>query len=296
MSTAVRPESMGRISTPALSKLWRSKYGIDVDRFFSSGELELKAVLPYKYFRFTSAQSGDPDFYAQLMARLGYEVAEKAEFREAANHVNSADRVLDVGCGTGNFSQLCRGIYRGIDTNPLAVQDAGRLRRNVHLARVQDEGPDSYDLVTVFQVLEHVDDPKSFLQACVKCVRPGGRIVVSTPDMDGFIGHMTNEVLNYPPHHLTWWSEESLSALLEDCGCEPIGIWHEQLRRDHVRGALTALLSPRGEAHLNSSIFFRGVDLASGLLARFVYPKWNEIPFIKGHTVMVQAKKTKVAE
>jgi SAM-dependent methyltransferase len=282
----------GKISTSTLAKMWQSAFGLNVDRFFSSPEIELQPVPPYNYYRFTFARPGDGEFYGRLMRRIGYESAERSEFGEAALEIAEGEKVLDVGSGTGNFSTRCRGEYKGLETNPVAVEDAAKLGRNVHLGLVEDEVPESYDAVVAFQVLEHVDDPKEFIKACVRCLRPGGRLILSVPDMNGFVGYATNELLNYPPHHMTWWTESSLRALIADCGCEPIKVWYEPLRKLHLCGALSAIFWPRGERHLVSSIRFRIMRLGIRVLSRIAASKWDHVPFIKGHTMMVVATKT----
>jgi 2-polyprenyl-3-methyl-5-hydroxy-6-metoxy-1,4-benzoquinol methylase len=280
-----------RISTLTLAKVWRSSFGLTVDRFFSSQEIELEPVPPYNYYRFTSALSGDADFYSKLMRRIGYEASEKAEFVQAALEIAPGQKVLDVGSGIGNFSTRCPGEYRGIDTNPTAVEDAAKLGRNVHYGLVQDEKPNSYDIVTVFQVLEHVDSPREFISSCVSCLRPGGILIVTTPDMNGFVGYHTNEILNYPPHHMSWWSQSSLQALVNDCGCAVTKVWNEPLQSRHLGGALSALFWPRSEKHLTTSIFFPLFDLGFHLVARIAARRWKNIPFIMGHTMMVVATK-----
>lgn len=291
-------EVLGRISTAQLSRIWKKNFGLDVKRFFSSSEVLLEQVSQYGYYRFRSATPGDSVFYSQLMTRMGYEAAEKAEFREAAREIGPNDKVLDVGCGTGNFSERCPGIYRGIDTNSTAVEDGVRVGRNVNCAYVEEEQPNSYDVVTLFQVLEHVDDPVSFLQACVSCLRPGGCLIVSTPNMNGIMGWVSNDILNYPPHHMSWWSPSSLQTIVRGIGCEPTRIWEQPLQPTHFQTALNALIWPRDETHLTSSLAFRFVGLGTRILAkvlaRFASSKWKDgVPFIKGHTVMVVAHKAK---
>lgn len=285
-------EVLGKISAVQLAQIWKSKFGLDVERFFLAPEILLEPVSPYGYYRFRLAKPGDLSFYSQLMRRMGYEAAEKAEFREAAREITPHDKVLDVGCGTGNFSVRCPGAYRGIDTNPTAVEDGIRMGRNVNCAFLQNEEPDSYDVVTLFQVLEHVDDPVNFLKACVACLRPGGQLIVSTPNMNGIMGWVSNDVLNYPPHHMSWWSPLSLQAIITDIGCELVRTWEQPLQRTHLQTALNALFWPRDETHLTSSLGFRFVGLGTRLLAHFASSKWQDgVPFIKGHTVMIVARK-----
>ncbi len=281
----------GRIAKSALVRLWKSTFGIDVDRFLPSNELQLKPVPPHNYYRFTPALSGDADFYSTLMRRMGYESGDRAEFIAAASHIGPRDSVLDVGCGTGNFSRRCSGTYRGIDTNPTAIEDGQKLGRNIHLGFVQDEKPGAFDVTVAFQVLEHVDDPRGFIDACVATLRPGGRLIISTPNMDSFMGYVANGPLNYPPHHMTWWSESSMRALVEDCGCRVTAVWFEPLRRLHIYSFLSALISPRNEGHIDSSLRFRIVDFGVKVISKLASRKWEEVPFATGHTVMVIAEK-----
>ncbi|MGB7134988.1 MAG: class I SAM-dependent methyltransferase [Acidobacteriaceae bacterium] len=281
----------GPISTRELAAMWRSRHGIETSRFFPEAEMRLERVAPWGYYRFHPALPGDAEFYGTLMRKMGYDAAEKAEFLEAAKEIGSGDRVLDVGCGVGNFSRNCSGTYYGLETNPSAVEDAGRLGRNVRLGFVEDEPPGTCDVVTVFQVLEHVTDPKGFLTACARCLRPGGRLIVSTPNMRGLMGYLTNEILNYPPHHMSWWSEASLRALIADCGCETLRGWQEPLQAGHLRSAICTLLAPRGAKHLDSSLRYRCADFAARVFARAARKNWEDVPFITGHTVMVVAEK-----
>jgi len=281
----------GKIPTALLKKIWRSTYDSDVDRFFPTDEIELECIQPYGFLKFTHASGGDAEFYRSLMRLRGYSSPNKAEFREAAQWTAPGEKVLDVGCGIGNFSVLCRGEYRGVETNPGAVEDAAKLGRNVHQGFVEEEEQGSFDVVTVFQVLEHVDDPESFLKACVGCVRPGGRIILSTPDADGVMGYAVNEILNYRPHHLTWWSETSLRAILKDHQCEVTEVWSEPLQGMHLRLLLSTLFWPRREKHFTSSILYHIANFGFRVLGRIARRSWIEVPFVRGHTVMVMATK-----
>ena len=83
-----------------------------------------------------------------------------------------------------------------------------------------------------------------------------------------------------------------MRALVKDCGCETVKVWEEPLRNEHIAPAISALLWPRDEKHLNTSILFRVFDLGLRVMMRIVPKMWNNIPFIKGHTIMLVAAKT----
>lgn len=102
-------------------------------------------------------------------------------------------RVLDVGCGGGILAESMarRGAtVLGIDMGeaPLAVarlhaeQDGvtGISYRRVQVEVLADEQPGSFDTVTCLEMLEHVPDPGAVVAACLKLVKPGGRVFFST--------------------------------------------------------------------------------------------------------------------
>lgn len=102
-------------------------------------------------------------------------------------------RVLDVGCGGGILaeSMALRGAdVLGIDlsTKPLRVAQLHALEtgvtglryREVSAEALADEMPAGFDVVTCMEMLEHVPQPASVVQACARLVRPGGWVMFST--------------------------------------------------------------------------------------------------------------------
>ena len=83
------------------------------------------------------------------------------------------------------------------------------------VCRSADEEPNRYDAVCAFQVLEHVAHPRRFLDACVRLLRPGGRLCIAVPNDDGYMGKQRREKasLNLPPHHLSRWGRRTLMSL-----------------------------------------------------------------------------------
>jgi 2-polyprenyl-6-hydroxyphenyl methylase/3-demethylubiquinone-9 3-methyltransferase len=101
-------------------------------------------------------------------------------------------RVLDVGCGGGILaeSMVLRGAeVLGIDLGdaPLQVAELHALESGVQVAyrrvaveTMAQEQPETFDRVTCMEMLEHVPDPASVVQACARLVRPGGWVFFST--------------------------------------------------------------------------------------------------------------------
>ena len=101
-------------------------------------------------------------------------------------------RVLDIGCGTGFLLEhMARREFSGVgvDLSPESVEvaqarlvelnAADRLRAEVGSAYEPPDGP--FDLITVTDVLEHLEDPRRCLTAA-RSPAPGGLVVVSTPN------------------------------------------------------------------------------------------------------------------
>lgn len=101
-------------------------------------------------------------------------------------------RVLDVGCGGGILSESMslRGAdVTGIDLGEKALKVAqlhmleSGAKLNYRLVAVEslaEEMPESFDIVTCMEMLEHVPDPAAVVQACAKLVKPGGKVFFST--------------------------------------------------------------------------------------------------------------------
>lgn len=69
----------------------------------------------------------------------------------------------------------------------------------------------TYDVVSAFQVLEHVEDPEDFLKDLVQAAKPGGRIIVAVPLIPSAALEVPAWPINMPPHHLTFWTMPALA-------------------------------------------------------------------------------------
>ena len=100
--------------------------------------------------------------------------------------------LLDVGCGGGILAESMaqRGAeVTGIDMGeaPLAVARLHSLEMGVSLnyqqctaEQMAEQHPEEFDIVTCLEMLEHVPDPRSVINACARLVKPGGHLYFST--------------------------------------------------------------------------------------------------------------------
>ena len=133
-------------------------------------------------------------------------------------------RVFDVGCGTGNFlrwAKLKGWDVAGIDFDSNAINSAKNkfLLPNIELAAlgdyVKNHGDEKFDLVTFFDVFEHIDDHHEFLQQVRGLLKSGGYIAMSMPYR---LGSRWLQPGDLPPRHLTRWDDASLKNFLEKNG------------------------------------------------------------------------------
>ncbi|SEA29390.1 bifunctional 2-polyprenyl-6-hydroxyphenol methylase/3-demethylubiquinol 3-O-methyltransferase UbiG [Acidovorax soli] len=105
----------------------------------------------------------------------------------------SAKAVLDVGCGGGILSDsmarkgadvtgidLSTKALRVARLHALEAQTANLRFREISVEALAAEQPASFDVVTCMEMLEHVPDPASVVQACARLVKPGGWVFFST--------------------------------------------------------------------------------------------------------------------
>lgn len=143
-------------------------------------------------------------------------------------------RLLDVGCGPGFLLSAARargwdGV--GIDLNQWAV-DYGRdqLGLDLRVGELAEAGlgAGEFDAVTMMDLIEHVPDPDALVAEAARLVRPGGALVVLTPDAGAKIsralGRRWPEVAR-PGEHTVLFSVAGLSALLARHGFAATG-WH----------------------------------------------------------------------
>lgn len=210
------------------------KLGLDISHLMADGEpVQIYQCLETGY-RFFIPQSlaGDATFYEALQqAYSGYYRADKWEYQKALQYVFPDSRVLDVGCGSGEFvgKAVRKGaLAEGLEYNALAVQKGREKGLTIHDSALEvwaENNPESYDVVSSFQVLEHIADVNRFISAKLKLLKPGGKLIIGVPNSNPYIfGFHLYDPLNLPPHHMGLWNRTSLEGLAEVFGLKQIRI------------------------------------------------------------------------
>lgn len=198
--------------------------------------------------------AGSARFYEAIARSQQYYSTARWEFHETLRRLPEAPDLVDVGCGDGFFLSLVKGgRLRGLELNPDAVRKARARGLDVQEALLPALPPADAAVITLFQVLEHVQDPVEVLNQAARALRPGGRLFVAVPNNDAYIGRALQDPLNAPPHHPLRWRPEALRQVpryapftLEELLLEPLAREHlYSYRRTQCVTALGRLLGRR---------------------------------------------------
>ena len=277
-----------------LSRRYRKKYHllIETSSFRDRRTFQLVENPETGVKKFTPSLVGDADFYESLSKFEWYYQTDKAEYHTAAR-ITRGQAICEIGCGAGSFFAISGAkSYVGLELNDGAATEAKKNGLDVRLQgvseHVQDVGPESYDVVCGFQVLEHVDDPESFLHHAMKLTRQGGWLIFSVPSDDSFVGLVPNNALNMPPHHQTRWTDMGLENIGKKAELQTIAIIHENLDPIHARWAIRSVVE-RVLFGSEKRVFdrYRSVKLALATVLSTFFPHSRQVApiVLKGHTV-----------
>jgi 2-polyprenyl-3-methyl-5-hydroxy-6-metoxy-1,4-benzoquinol methylase len=292
-------EEVQHINVDRIVAQWKAKLRINI-----RGELEgIDSISEHQCRRcgllyYLPTAAGSEDLYRQLQQFPWYYANDKWEHRTALRDIPPGAEVLEVGCGFGGFLDLVRekrhADAKGIDLNSSAVEVARDLGRPVTVADVTklvSDQPERYDVVCNFQVLEHVTNPRPFLEACVGLLKPGGRLCIGVPNNDGYLGQQPPEsaLLNQPPHHITRWGMRTLTSLGALFPLRLRRISFEPLNEMHVPEYITAQLDAidrvlkrrlrRTGTGLVTSLALTRLGLRHLLRGHTVYASYTRLPF-----------------
>ncbi len=169
--------------------------------------------------KFVPAIEGIVDWFRDRRARLANRLLQ-AVARAGAR------RVLDIGCGSGQFlarvarwGHECHGTEFSAETAKRASRVPG-LR--LHLGELQaDTFPaGSFDLISIWHVLEHLPDPDGILRLCHRWLGRDGALMVAVPNIDSWQATLFGGSWFHidPPRHLHHFGRGSLERTLRDAG------------------------------------------------------------------------------
>jgi methionine biosynthesis protein MetW len=162
-------------------------------------------------------------------------------------------RVLDLGCAAGGLLSLLAsraGFMAGLELSASAAAAAAQVGNHVVTGALQDRGlpfeEDSFDLVVLADVLEHVTDPATALRRAAGWCRRDGFVLLSVPNVAHWRARLEllrgrwpqEESGTFDSSHLRWFTRASVAQLLADADLHDVEL-------DAIVPALRNHLGPR---------------------------------------------------
>ena len=202
------------------SSILESNFVFDSIRTFQCTECETVTFRPQIV--------GDGSYYDFLSRNLSWYYAESRwEYSIALETFDkqkqSVKRFLEVGCGDGHFLKLARDRGydgHGSELNPQSIERLSASGFQVMTDLARDLADRQYDALIMFQVLEHVLDPYTFLASLLPHVRSRGIIILSTPVTPSCAASVARpHTLLLPPHHQSLPTALGFQRLAKRLGC-----------------------------------------------------------------------------
>ena len=140
--------------------------------------------------------------------------------------VSAGPRILDIGCSSGYFLSIAieNGMEAyGVEPNKLEVEYARQNGAVVLASDVSDLDPgESFDVITLWDVLEHIREPVGYIESLLSIVKPGGCIFVQVPSSGSLAARIMRGACNMfdGVEHLTLFSKRSLNLAFAKAGFE----------------------------------------------------------------------------
>ena len=189
----------------------------------------------YKSEEYYSHQENTKGFIPKVYERVK-KVNLKHKYKLATNGLN-VGKLLDIGCGVGDFLHTaemhgweCTGVEPSEVAKAIAQQ---RMNGKIISSEDLESIPDGYfDLITMWHVLEHVDDLKWQVAQLRRLIKPEGRIVIALPNYKSYDGQYYKELwAAYDvPRHLNHFNKTTLTKIFKTSGLELIKM--DKLRWD----------------------------------------------------------------
>ncbi len=173
-------------------------------------------------------------------------------------HFSQPCSILDIGCGDGGFLSLAneKGFDAfGLEMDSRAVQIAKNIRKleNIECGdweNLKNTGWKDFDVITLFDVLEHIASPYNLMKIVYNLLKPGGIVCITVPRIDR-LPRIFDPVADFPPHHFTLWSLNALQVLLKNTDFKVIDLKEKNLGIDdcliHLKWRLKRLRKSSGE-------------------------------------------------
>ena len=197
------------------------------------GTVDVEAIYGESYFR--GEEYGD---YELEREALEYNFRQRLASLGRAGISLQGALLLDVGCAFGYFAKLAQdagAIAKGIDVSVAAVEFA-RTKLGIDAETTNIEslgGAEQFDVITMWDCIEHMQNPRSAIAAAHRLLRPGGWICFTTGDIGSLNARIRGRRwrMIHPPSHVHYFTGRSATLLLDSVGMGSVSVSHPGITR-----------------------------------------------------------------
>jgi 2-polyprenyl-3-methyl-5-hydroxy-6-metoxy-1,4-benzoquinol methylase len=197
----------------------------DMDRYY-----------PATYYSYNIAQRNIRNLIRSFLAYYGpgwlfagrdwWENPDRKSLRDA--HITRSSRILDLGCGSGNFTASLKdiGLRNVIGADPFIPEDTVHPNGVKILRKEASEIEGEFDLVMMQASMEHIWDQHGIVREMARLLAPGGHCMMNIPTLDSWAWEHYGEnwVHLDPPRHFYIHSRAGITRLLASAGLEVTSI------------------------------------------------------------------------
>lgn len=215
--------SLCRLCLSSDTQLYCRKESVDVYRCRGCGLIYVNHIHTYPEIK----EHYSKEYFKPYLKteRIHFKKRFKRRIREIKK-LKFAGELLDVGSGAGFFLNLASNEgYRvkGVELSKWACQYAkDNFSLDIFCGELKDAPfkEASFDIITLWHILEHTTDPKEFLIQVNRLLRPGGILAIEVPNIGSNVAKVCgqNWELLAPREHLFYFNQDTLNGLLRDAG------------------------------------------------------------------------------
>ena len=297
-------EVLEEFPTSLLTACYQRDFGLDVaSEFKGVDRMQLCHCLTSDLMFFYPTVTGSAGFYRRFQAFDWYYPEAKFEYERALTWIQPGHHVLDIGCGGAQFAKTIPFVsYTGLEPHDVSIQRGRLADINILPETITDHAKtyaQAYDVVCAFQVLEHVADPGEFLTDALTCLKPNGILILGVPSAESYITRLPNFMLNAPPHHVTWWTDQALRNLANQFELTILDLAHASVEPWETRlywmERVSRGLVPRSTAYFTESRSRQLLNIMAYVVSGFMPSTVKPPASARGSTVVLTARKEKTS-
>jgi len=187
------------------------------------GGLKPTVVYEENYYHNENFKGGYANYSEAMQVNA---ITFRRRLQEASRKQRKVGALLDVGCALGDCLKQAVDLGwpdpKGLEVSRFAVESAKKKNLTVFQGSLLSHpfAPGSFDVILMQDVIEHVPDPVAHLKEAYALLKPGGMIMLTTPDVGGLWSQILGgRWYHYKPgEHLVYFSRSTMSLALANAG------------------------------------------------------------------------------